>query len=337
MKAAILEPGAIRMVDRRTPQPEPGEVAVAVRYVGICGSDLARFDGRMPPGPERVFGHEFAGVVRAVGEGVALCLGQAVAVAPLLTCGRCAFCLDDHEYLCDRRLIFGVEVDGAVQETVCVPARCVLALPASVSMKEGALVEPLAVAVHAVRQAGDIKGTSVVVLGAGAIGVLIAQVARACGAGRVVLMDIRQERLELAARLGLEVAAVSAVPKSDAGILFEATGAPEAAELFAPLLAPLGVVVLVGRMDRAVPIDVDALLFKEARLVTSRYFSRADFVMALQLVTGLVEGCAPCNPVMLSPLVQAIVPFDSLADDSGRAVMALARANVRVLVEIRVP
>ncbi len=328
MKAAILSPGVIRIEDRPIPQPGPGEVAVAVRYVGVCGSDLARFDGRAPPGPASVFGHEFSGNVIAAGDGAdgpARSLGQPVTVAPLLVCGRCAFCLGDHEYLCRQRRIFGIEADGAMQEVVCAPAHRVLPLPAGLGMQAGALVEPLAVAVHAVRQAGDVRGASVVILGAGAIGILIAQIARAYGAERVVVMDVRPERLRLAASLGLAVAEVGdAASVGNADILFEATGAPAVANLFAPLLAPLGTIVLVGRMEGSVPIEVDALLYKEARLVTSRYFSQADFTAALRLTS---EGRVP-----LAPLAQATVPFERLTEDGGRAVMALTRVNVRVLV-----
>ena len=120
MRAAILRgPGKIRLVDKPELAPKPQQVQVAVSYVGICGSDLTRFDGRLPSPTPVVFGHEFSGRVHSLGEDVTgLAIGQSVTVAPLLNCGKCGYCLADKGYLCTERKRFGTDVDGALSDFI---------------------------------------------------------------------------------------------------------------------------------------------------------------------------------------------------------------------------
>jgi len=281
-------------------------------------------------------GHELSGRVGALGPGVTgFEPGQPVTVAPLLNCGTCRFCLAGHEYLCPERRIFGGQVDGALQERVCVPADRVFPLPERVSLREGALVEPLAVSVHAVHQAGPVKGRNVAVLGAGAIGLLIAQVARAEDARDVLVLDVQPKRLSVAEELGFvvintnlsdPVQRVLAHTKGQGvDLLFEATGSPAIGEYFAPMVAALGVIVVVGRMEQPVSLDLEAMLLKEARLVTSRYFSLSDFRRAAELLAG--------GSVSVLPLIQKVVPFSLLGERQGAVVMNVAHRVVRLLVE----
>jgi len=337
VKAAVLAGvGEIVLVERTGRRPAPGEVEIAVSDVAVCGSDQARFAGRLRSGGPVVFGHEFSGRVSACGAGVTgFEIGQAVTVAPLLNCGTCRFCVAGHEYLCPERRMFGVQVDGALQERVCMPANRVFPLPEHVSLREGALVEPLAVSVHAVRQAGEVEGLDVAVLGAGAIGLLIAQVARAEGAREVLVLDVRPDRLDLASEFGFVAInsslsdPVESVLAHSGGrgvdVLFEATGSPAVGEYFMPLLADLGVIVVVGRIERPVLLNLETMLFKEARLVASRYFSLADFQRAVELLTA--------GSVSVAPLIQKVVTFDCLGERQGAVVMDAARQVVRLLIE----
>jgi len=337
LKAAILtKPGKIILEERRNRPPAHGEVEIAVRFVAICGSDQARFAGRLGRGRPVVFGHEFSGRVSRVGAGVSgFAASQPVTAAPLLNCGTCRFCREGHEYLCPKRQIFGSQVDGALQERVCIRADRVFPLPNCVSLRDGALTEPLAVAVHAVRQAGQIDGRYVAVLGAGAIGLFIAQVARVMGASEILTLDIDSRRLGLAEKMGFDVVnsqvsdPVESVLTRTGGrgvdVLFEATGSPAVARYFLPLLAALGVIVVVGRVEQPVPLDLDAMLLKEARLVTSRYFSLADFRSGVDLLAA--------GSVSVDPLIQKVMPFDLLGENQGRCVMDAARQVVRLLIE----
>lgn len=333
MKAAILaRPGEITLVERAMCHPGPGEIGIAVSNVGICGSDLARFDGRMPVRKPVVFGHELSGQVTALGDGVTgIQVGQPVSVAPLLSCGACRLCQTGHEHLCPERRIFGDQVDGALQEHLCMPDKCVHPLPEHVSLPEGALVEPLAVAVHAVHQADEVKDRRVGVLGAGAIGLLIAQVAHARGAEEVVAIDILAERLRMAEKLGCttvinskQVDPIAALPDG-LDVLFEATGSPGVAHFLVPMLATQGIIVVVGRMEEPVALDLDSMLLKEAQIRTSRYFTLADFQNAVDLLGS--------GAVSVAALIQSFMSFNRLAQEKGKVIMDAARRVVRLLIE----
>jgi threonine dehydrogenase-like Zn-dependent dehydrogenase len=171
MRAAILsKPGEIQVTDLPEPIPGPGELKIAVRRVGICGSDLARFEGHLPQKRAVVFGHEFSGRVVAWGAGVtSFTPGQPVTVAPLLSCGHCAYCLQDKGYLCPERVRFGADVAGAMQEFVCVPAGRAYSLPDQLPLEYGAVSEPLAVALHAIHQVELTKDMDIAILGGGAM------------------------------------------------------------------------------------------------------------------------------------------------------------------------
>ncbi len=284
-----------------------------------------------------VFSHELSGRVATVGRGVrGLAPGQAVTVAPLFNCGNCPACLGGNEHLCPQRVIFGTQVDGGLQERLCLPACRAIPLPSTLSLREGALVEPAAIAVHAVRRAEPLEGCDVAVFGAGAIGLLIGQVARARGAGRILMVDLDPDRLRLAASLGfptadahrvdLVAAMLSQTDRRGVAVVFEASGDPEVWRLFPALLAPGGLIVAVGHTHGPVPLDLDALLLKEARLATSRYFTLADFQASLHLLAA--------GQVTVRPLIQGEIPLDRLGDDRGRPAMEAAQQAVRLLVRL---
>lgn len=335
--AAVLRaPQQITLKQRARPTPGPGEVLLRVAYVGICGSDLARFWGATNAAPQPVvFGHEFSGWVHALGPGViGHRVGQPVTVAPLLTCEQCRYCQSGQEHLCRQRQVFGNDIDGAAQEYVVVPAHRVYHLPPGISLAEGSMVEPLAIAVHAARRAGAGEDDTVLILGAGAIGLLTALVLKARAVAQLVIADINPQRLALAGDLGIETVVsepqalrswlARAAPEG-ASIVIEASGAPPVLDLLPTLLAPLGRVVLIGKFLNPVPVSLDRLLRREADLHFSRYFTAADFETALHL---LAEG-----QVRVNHLIEVSIPASQLAVDSGRHVMTQARQAVRALLD----
>jgi (R,R)-butanediol dehydrogenase/meso-butanediol dehydrogenase/diacetyl reductase len=338
MRAAVLiQPGEIQIEERPRLEPLPGEVEIEVKWVAICGSDLARFEGRFPFPGSSVFGHEFAGVVESVGSDVdGFHQGELVTVAPLLNCGRCRYCRLDKGYLCSERVKFGTQVDGALREHLTIRADRVYTLPKENPLEWGALTEPLAVAVHAVRQAGSLEGAQVAIMGAGAIGLLIAEIAHVSGAIDIMVADIDRTRVQLAEQLGYvgihaqDTSVVSGVLARTEGrgaeVVFEATGSYAAAIEMFPMLAKLGRMVIVGLIKEPVPIGLDQLLMKEGQLVTSRYFSLADFRRAVDLIA--------LGNVNMAALIQAKMPFDRFREEKGRIVMQAARKAVRLLVEI---
>ncbi len=210
MKALLLpEYKHLEVVDLPQPTPGPGEVLVEVAACGICGSDVHGYDGstgrRIPP---IVMGHEAAGTVAAVGTGVtSFHPGDRVTFDSTVYCGACEFCRAGEINLCDNRQVVGVSCaefrrPGAFAEYVTVPERITYHLPEGLSFPEAAMLEAVSVALHAVSLAPAPNGGTALVIGAGMIGLLVLQAARAAGYSRVLLADIDDTRLQLGTDLG---------------------------------------------------------------------------------------------------------------------------------------
>lgn len=242
--------------DEEPPQPRSGEELVRIASVGICGSDLHWLEGG-GIGADRlerplVLGHEFAGVIA---EGPRK--GTAVAVDPAISCLRCEFCLGGHPNLCTSVHFSGHgETDGALREAMAWPSRCLFPLPEGFSPDDGAMLEPLGVAIHAV-DLGKVKpGSTVGVFGSGPIGLLVMQVARAAGATRIFATDTRPHRLEAAVEAGATetIAAdgseAKQILKATGGrgvdVAIEAAGSNDAVEAAIDASRPGARVVLIG-------------------------------------------------------------------------------------------
>ncbi len=254
MKAIRLHDiGDLRLHDEAVPVAQGDEVLVRVTSVGLCGSDLHWF-GEGAIGDARlvqplILGHEFAGITDA---------GDRVAVDPAIPCGRCELCEQGHPNLCIamRFMGHGVE-DGALREYIAVPQRCLFPLPESLSDADGAMLEPLGVALHSL-DLGHVKaGTSVGVFGCGSIGLLIVQLARAAGATTIIATDPLEHRLAAArefgatvaiqANAGAEAAAVwTATGRRGVDVAFEVAGVSVAVETAIAAARPGARVVLVG-------------------------------------------------------------------------------------------
>jgi L-iditol 2-dehydrogenase len=254
MKVARLHgPGDIKLHDEPVPEPREGETLVHVRAAGICGSDLHWWTdagiGDTQLGAPLVLGHEFAGTTET---------GERVAIDPAITCGECEMCRQGSPNLCSR-LAFGGhgEQDGAFREAVAWPSRCLHTLPDALSFEEGATLEPLGVALHAVDLGGIRAGATVGVFGCGPIGLLVAQLARVSGAATIVATDVLPQRVEAAGAYGVHhpllaaglevIARIREVThNSGVDVAFEAAGEQEAVDAAIAAAAPGGVVVLIG-------------------------------------------------------------------------------------------
>ncbi len=239
MRAAIWEePGRLQIGTRPDPSPGPGELVVQVGACGLCGTDLHIADGDFPPAPyPLVPGHEFAGTVVAVGDGVdGLTEGALVAADPSLFCGRCEFCRIGRGNLCANWGAIGDTVDGAFAEFVRVPVANAYALPEGMGVREGALVEPVSCAVRGMHRLDLQPGESVLIVGGGTMGLLLLQLVRHGGAGRVAVVDRIPDKLGLARRLGADetagdVAELDGVEGPGGfDVAIDATGAPPAIE-----------------------------------------------------------------------------------------------------------
>jgi (R,R)-butanediol dehydrogenase/meso-butanediol dehydrogenase/diacetyl reductase len=297
MRAAVLtqigNPLEIQTVP--DPEPGPGELLVRVRGSGVCGSDLHWAQLGMGIQPGQVLGHEFAGEVIEVGREVRdFRIGDRVCSPPFIGCGRCAACLAGDFTFCDGGVATGLAVPGAYAELVKVGAREALALPEAVSFHQGALVEPLAVGLHAVRQAAPPPGARVLVIGAGPIGLTVALWSRFFGAGAVVVSEPTAARRDLADRFGatdvIDPRAEELLPAFEAraggppDLIYECVGIPGLLQQCVALAPRRSRIVVVGVCMEPDTIQPFVAVTKELTLQFVVAYDRRDFELAIAML-----------------------------------------------------
>ncbi len=290
----------LRIEDREIPTPGPGEVLVRVEATGICGSDIHYFEhgrvGQFVVTAPMVVGHESAGVIVEVGEGVvASRKGQRVALEPGVPCRHCEQCRSGRYNLCpDMRFFATPPIDGSITGYVAIDADFAHPAPEGLSSEQAAMAEPVAVGVWACRRASVVSGDRVMVTGAGPIGLFTAQVAHAFGAARVTVTDISDPRLDAARALGLEVERSDEPGEAEFDVLLECSGAPAALELGLRRMAPAGRVVLVGMGADEVSIAVPQVQGRELTLTgIFRYANTYPAALAL-----IASGAVQVDPVI---------------------------------------
>ena len=308
MKTAVMKAiGKIELEEREIPQLKEGEVLIKIGYVGICGSDVHYFEtgaiGDFVVKPPFVLGHEAAGTVVALGEGVdSLKIGDRVAMEPGKTCGHCEFCRTGRYNLCPDVQFFATPpYDGVFQEYVAYDASMCFRLPDNVSLMEGALIEPLAVGFHAANQGGAHIGQKAVVFGSGCIGLMCLLALKAEGVTEVYVVDVIDKRLEKAMELG--AAGVINSSKEDAverimelaggygvDLAIDTAGADVTINQGIRMVKPGGTIVCVGySRSGKVTLDMSVALNKEITFRTVfRY--RHIYPMAIAAVSsGLIN------------------------------------------------
>ncbi len=324
MDALLLtDYGCLEVVDLATPVAGAGEVLIRVAACGICGSDVHGYDGtsgrRIPP---VVMGHEAAGTVAGLGPGVSgFAPGDRVTFDSTVFCGRCEFCARGEVNLCEDRQVVGVSCGeyrrpGAFAEFVAVPERIVYRLPEELSFTEAAMLEAVSVALHAVRVAELRGGETALVIGAGMIGLLTLQAARAAGCSRVLVADVDRTRLDLAAGMGAE-ATLLAGRAEMAGqvfeltggrgvdVVFEAVGRQETVATAVDCVRKGGVVTLVGNIAREVSISLQKVVTRQIRLQGS-CASAGEYPQAMRLVGS--------GAIRVAPLITAVAPLSDGAE-----------------------
>jgi 2-desacetyl-2-hydroxyethyl bacteriochlorophyllide A dehydrogenase len=284
---AIVWQGPNEMTVEERPDPDdpgPGELILRPEAVGICGSEVEGYLGHMGNRtPPLVMGHEFAGTVVAAGEGAAELEGERVAVNPLSGCGECRLCRAGHSNLCRDRVLIGVHAPGAFADLVKVPASDARVLPAGLSARVGALMEPLANGVHAVRLAPD-GVERAVVLGAGTIGLVTLQAALLEGIPEVTVVEPQEERRARALALG----ASDAGPQ-DADLVLDAVGAEATRRHGLELLRPGGTLVCIGLAADDTTLGFHDVVRSQHRIQGSYAYTMPDFEQAHE---WLVSGAA---------------------------------------------
>jgi (R,R)-butanediol dehydrogenase / meso-butanediol dehydrogenase / diacetyl reductase len=299
MRAVVMQglhkPLAVETI--ADPTPEAGELVIKVGRCGICGSDLHMTeDPAFGMGAGDVLGHEFAGEVVALGKGSeGFVLGDLVSVIPLKSCGSCASCRAGEVAWCDK---FGLQGGGYAEFAVTRPNQCIK-LTKSASLADGAIIEPLAVALHGVNMSGLQKGDKVLILGAGPIGLAVAFWARRKGASDIIILDIADHQRSRALDMGANGFVVDPADPiggaenalgGKADIVFECVGIPGLIEQAVSQVRNRGTILLLGLCTRPDTMNTFAMLSKEVRLITSAFFTRGEYEAALDaLDAGAAE------------------------------------------------
>lgn len=313
-QAVMTSPGKIEIREVPPPRVGPGQVLLRMKRIGVCGSDVHVFHGKHPYTPYPVVqGHEVSGVVEEVGPGVqGLAPGDLATLQPQVTCGTCHPCRHGAYHICDRLAVMGFQTTGAASELFAVEARKVLKLPPGMTAEQGAMIEPLAVGVHALDRVGGAAGRKILVLGAGPIGNLVAQAARGLGAAAVMITDVSDWRLDLAGRCGIELRVNprreelgEAVRRSfgpdKADLILECVGVQSTVEQAVAVARKGTDVVVVGVFGDRPVVDMGTVQDRELRLVGTLMYQEPDWRRAIALVQ---EG-----KVTLEPLVTDRFPF----------------------------
>jgi len=288
MKALVLkEYRQFAYDDVPTPEPGPGQVLVAVKACGICGSDVHGMDGssgrRRPP---IIMGHEAAGIISKTAADVAgWSVGDRVTFDSTVYCGQCEYCRRGTINLCDNRRVLGVSCEdyrqhGAFADFVVVPQRILYRLPDNLPFEHAAMIEPFTIALHAVRRAAPILNDTVVVVGAGMIGLALTQALRRTGCGKLIVVDVAEDRLALATKCGAThtlnaggrdvLEAISDLTgRRGADVAFEAVGIGATVDMTFLCLRKGGTVVLVGNVTPKVDLPLQIVVTRELNVFGS--------------------------------------------------------------------
>jgi len=312
----MVEPGKIEFRDVPTPEPGENEVLIKVKRIGVCGSDVHVYHGEHPYTSYPVVqGHEFSGEVVAVGSRVEnVKPGQKVTATPQVVCGKCGPCISGNYNICNNLKVWGFQTDGCAQDYFAVEAEKVVPLPAPFSFEDGAWLEPLAVAVHAVSRCGEsLEGKNVVVMGAGPIGNLVAQVARTMGTAKIAIVDLVDFRLRIAEKCGIENTIDSSQKKfSDAlaeifggeevDVFFECVGSEVTLNQAISHVKKGGKIVVVGVFPSKVQVDMGLVQDRELNLHGTLMYKIEDYYTGIELIEK--------GKVRTEPLVTKHFPFE---------------------------
>jgi len=333
----VAEPGKVDFISREVPQPGPGQVLIKIVSSSVCGSDLHIFKGKHPSAALPVtIGHEFAGDVIAIGGGVhAFSVGDRVTVEPVIVCGKCEQCRHGNYGYCENISFTYRNGDGAMADYITVLEPYVYKLPDYLSYDAGALIEPFAVATHAVRRADIRLGEKVLVIGSGAIGILIAALCRRDGASEVAVVDFSPVRLKKALEMGATTAinpredgvtVEEAVQKLTGGAgmdkTFECVGMEETFIQAMMTLKKNGLATIVGIFEeQMIKIPVTRFITHEIRVQGSQGYCW-DFPVALEMSKEIKLEKLITHKFKLDELQQAL---ETCLDRQSGAIKAIVK------------
>jgi 2-desacetyl-2-hydroxyethyl bacteriochlorophyllide A dehydrogenase len=330
VRAAVWEkPRNLKVEDRPDPAPGPEEIVVRVGACGMCGTDVHIAEGEFPPTSYPIVpGHEFAGEVVEVGSEVQdVAVGAHVAVDPSLFCGHCDYCRVQRGNLCRNWNAIGDTVDGAFAELVKAPARNAYELPEGTSMRAGALVEPLACAVHGARRLEVGTGDSVLITGSGTMGLLLLQLLEQGGAASVTVVDRNEKRLEVARSLGAgavetDVAATAREHPDGFDVVVDATGVPAVVQQGIERVRRGGKLMIFGVAPEEARVEISPFrIYNDEITIVGSMAVLYTFVQAIELLRA--------GTVVTDPLLSDTFPLDGFED-----ALAAMRAGRGIKVQV---
>lgn len=338
LQQVMTAPGEI--IFREIPKPEPAadEVVVKIMKIGICGSDIHVYHGKHPFTKYPVTqGHEVSGRIVSVGsEVLGLTVGQKVTIEPQVYCGKCYPCRHGKYNLCEELKVMGFQTTGTASEYFAVKASKVTPLPEGMTYNEGAMIEPLAVTVHAAKRAGILTGRKVVILGAGPIGILLAQSVKAFGVSEVMVTDVSDYRLHLASECGADYtvntretdfneALLHAFGPDKADVIYDCAGNDTTINQAVRCARKGSQIILVAVFADMAKVDLAVLNDHELDLNTSMMYRHEDYLDAIQFVS---EG-----KVHLRPLMSKHFDFNDYLE-AYRYIDANRETTMKVLIDV---
>lgn len=318
-QAVMTAPGEIAFRDVDVPVPGKGQVRIRIQRIGVCGSDIHVFHGKHPfVTYPLVQGHEYAGVVEAVGAGVEdVKPGDKVTATPQEVCGVCPPCRRGQYNACEGLKVRGFQSPGCAQDLFVTEVEKIVKLPDDFAPEQGAFVEPVAVAAHSTGRAGDVAGRNVVVAGAGPIGNFVAQACRCRGAARVLITDVSDFRLDVARQVGIELTCnVAREPLAEAvkrefgsdgfDLGVEVSGVEASLSSLVAEIGKGGTLLIVGVFGEKPRVDMSVVCEHELTVLGSMMYRHADWEQA---VTWIASG-----DVQTDPLVSKHFPFEQFAN-----------------------
>lgn len=318
-QATMTEPGKIEYQETPEPTVGAGDILLRIKRIGVCGTDVHVNHGKHPFTPYPVIqGHEFSAIVEAVGEGVTKVKpGDKATARPQLVCGKCGPCRRGDYHICDSLKVEGFQAPGVARDLFVTVEERIIPLPETFTFEQGALVEPVSVAVHSTGRAGDLTGRNVVVVGAGPIGNLVAQLARCRGAKKVLITDLSDFRLEIAKQCKVDAttnprteplaeAAKKAFGDEGFDVAFEAVGNEAALGSAIDAINKGGDIVVLGVFGENPRVDMSVVGDRELSLIGTLMYKHEDYQQAVELIA---EG-----KVITDPLVTGHFPFEKYKD-----------------------
>lgn len=339
IQQVMTAPGEITFHEIPIPEAGEGQVLVRIHIIGICGSDIHVYHGKHPFTKYPVTqGHEVFGEIMALGKDVKdFTIGQKVTIEPQEYCGKCYPCTHGKYNLCEELKVMGFQTTGTASHYFAVDASKVTPIPENMGYEEGAMIEPLAVAVHAVRRAGDVAGLKIAVIGAGPIGNLVAQTAKGMGAAQVMVTDVSDYRLKLAKECGADFV-VNTKDKEFGAAMLESFGTDKADIIYdcagnditinqAIRCARKGsTIILVAVFADMAKADLAVLNDHELDMNTTMMYRHEDYVKAIEMVED--------GKIFLRPLMSRVFPFDQFKQ-AYEYIDANRETAMKILIDVQ--